>query len=331
MSKYLCLCAFKKNSKTYVKIQKRPLPDHLEHGQVLIRASYSSLNYKDALAVTGKGTIIQKFRLIPGIDVSGVIEETNSKRFTQGQEVLITGSNLGQSIDGGFSQYVVADDDKVIPLAENLSLKTSMIIGTAGFTAALALWKMEKNGQTPQDGPLFISGASGGVGSFAVKLAKSKGYTVWTLSSSAEKKDYLLSLGSDKLFTLDELDPENAKPLGKGLLGGGMDNIGGPVLHWILSHTRTQGNVSSIGLALDYRLSTTVMPFILRGVNLFGISSNNCPYNLRTNIWQSWSDYALKENIETLLQETISLEDIHSYSEKMLNKQTKGRYLIQLT
>jgi len=301
---------------------------NLETKQVLIKLSYSCVNYKDALAVTHKGKILRKFPLTPGIDGAGKVVWSLSEKFKIGDRVFFNGSGFGELHDGGFSEYVIAHEDLIVTTPENLSDRECMILGTAGFTAALSLYRMEMNGQTPQKGPILVTGASGGVGKCAIQILHKNNYEVWAVS---EKKDYhheLLQLGATKAFTIEELKLSE-RPLESARWAGAIDNLGGNILAKILSHTDLWGNVASVGLAESADLKTTVMPFILRGVSLLGASSANCPMKLKTEIWQRLSTSWKPQQLESIVGSEIKLSEVVSYSDDLLNQKARGRALVK--
>ncbi|HAJ91559.1 MAG TPA: oxidoreductase, partial [Gammaproteobacteria bacterium] len=240
--------------------------DDLAPGEVVIRSHYSSVNYKDALAATGKGKILRRFPLVAGVDVAGEVMSSADAGFHEGDRVLVTGCGLGESHDGGFSQVVRVPADWVVPLPEGLSLFAAMALGTAGFTAALAIDRLEQNGLAPGRGPVVVTGASGGVGSIAIDLLSGRGYEVVALSRRPATTDYLQSLGA-----ADVLDPKTVtasdKPLETARWAGAIDNVGGESLAWLTRTVQPWGSIASIGLAGGGELHTTVMPFILRGVS----------------------------------------------------------------
>jgi acrylyl-CoA reductase (NADPH) len=303
--------------------------DDLNEGDTLIEVHYSSINYKDALAVTGKGKILKNSPLTPGIDSAGVVVESKNPSIKIGEHVAITGCNQGEVYNGGYSQYTRFDSKHIIPLEKSLSLKEAMIFGTAGFTAALCIDRMEDNGQTPDMGPIVVTGATGGVGSFAVSMLAGLGYEVIAVSGKKDKVDYLKELGASKVSSLEELSLDSG-PLCKARFGGAIDNIGGDALASLMAHTNLWGNIACVGLAASHKLDATVMPMILRGVSLLGISSNNTPDQRRRKIWQRLATDLKPKNLDLIHSHTISLEEVKKYSEKVLNRQTSGRILVDL-
>src|SRR6478672_10990957 len=238
--------------------------DDLSPGELVIRAAYSSVNFKDALAGTGEGKILRRFPLVGGIDVAGTVESSSDSQFKPGDCVLVTGCGLSETRDGGYSQFVRLDSRWAIPLPDGLSLRESMIIGTAGFTAALALYRMLDNRQAPALGPLCVTGATGGVGSLAIDIFSRAGFEVHAVSGKREHADYLHEIGATQVLDRDVLS--TTRPLESTRFGGGLDNVGGPMLASLLAQTARYGNVASAGLAASPELDATVMPFIIRGV-----------------------------------------------------------------
>ncbi|TWH03005.1 YhdH/YhfP family quinone oxidoreductase, partial [Pseudoxanthomonas taiwanensis] len=246
--------------------------DDLSPGEVVVKAAWSSVNYKDALAGTGKGKILRRFPLVGGIDVAGHVVASTDPKFREGDEVLVTGCGLSETRDGGYSAYVRLPAEWVVALPRGLDLRQSMVLGTAGFTAALALYRMRENRQRPELGPLAVTGATGGVGSMAVAIFSKAGYEVHAVSGKADQAGYLRSLGASQVLGREAL--EASRPLESVRFGGGLDNVGGPMLVSLLAQTAPYGNVAAAGLAASPGLDAlTVMPFILRGVSLLGIGS----------------------------------------------------------
>lgn len=302
----------------------------LTPGDVHIECHYSSLNYKDALAVTNKGKILKKFPLTPGIDVSGVVLSSTSPEFKEGDQVLVTGCGIGEVTDGGFAEEIKVDSSSVIPLPQNMTPKQAMFFGTAGFTAALAVHRLLQNDQTPEKGPILVTGATGGVGSFSIALLSHLGFEVLALTGKKEThKDLLKRLGAHEVQDLNDLHL-GSKPLESARFGGAVDNIGGETLSKILAHVQLWGNVASIGLAAGYKIDSTVMPFILRGVSLLGISSNNCPALLRREIWQRLSHDWSAEAFNAIPLQEIPLNEVLSRAHDMLSRKTIGRTLVNI-
>ncbi len=304
--------------------------DDLTAGDVTIRAHYSSVNYKDALAATGKGRIMRRFPLVGGIDVAGVVSTSADIRFKPGDEVLVTGCGLGEDHDGGFSEVVRVPADWVVPLPEGLSLFDAMAIGTAGFTAALAIDRMEQNGLQPDQGPVIVSGASGGVGSFAIDLLSVRGHEVVALTGKPDADDYLRSLGADTLLDRRTLIP-GERPLEQARWGAAIDTLGGTVLAWLTRTVRPWGTIASIGMAGGIEFNTTVMPFILRGISVLGITSANCPMARRRRVWQRLASDLRPAHLPEIVAEVVSLEDLPAVFERLLGDRHRGRTVLRIS
>lgn len=300
----------------------------LSAGEVVIQNHFSCINYKDALAVTGQGKILRRKPLNPGIDAAGEVIFSADKNFVVGQKVFATGCGLGETLDGGFSEVVRLPADIVVPLPQGLDCRTAMTFGTAGFTAGLALQRMEQLDQAPDLGPVVVTGASGGVGSFATLLLRQKGYQVHAVTGKQEAHEYLKSLGAHKVMSADQLGLSSA-PLGSVKFGGAIDNVGGGLLAKILAHTQLWGNVCSIGLADRADYKTTVMPMILRGVNLLGVSSANCPKALRLKVWKILAESLSSADITKIQTTEISLSEVYSYATKILDRKNVGRVIVK--
>jgi acrylyl-CoA reductase (NADPH) len=303
--------------------------DELAPGSVLIEASWSSINYKDALAISGKGKILKKYPMNAGIDVAGVIKQSDDPRFPAGMSVLVTGCGLGENQDGGLSQMVRVPGDWVIPLPKDMALREAMIYGTAGFTVGICLHRLLLNDQTIDKGPMVVTGASGGVGSLAVAMLAHLGFEVIAISGKAEQKNALFELGAAQVLQPKELNL-GQKPLETVRFGGAIDNVGGSLLEGLIRHTNLWGNIATVGLAGGHAFQSTVMPFILRGVSLLGISSTNCPMPLRQQIWQKLAGEWRPRSLENFVHRELLLDDVETAAEQMLNRQSTGRTLVRL-
>lgn len=298
--------------------------------EVQVQVEYSCLNYKDALALTGKGKILRSFPLIPGIDASGVVSRSNDSHFPVGSKVLVNGSGFGETRNGGYSTQLYAPADLLVPQTGKLDSRLAMSLGTAGFTAALALHRMLENHQEPEKGPILISGASGGVGSVACILFSKLGFEVHALSSKKEtQEDYLKSLGANSVLHPDELELSDS-PLAKAKYAGVVDNVGGEFLSKVLANIDLFGNLASIGLASSPKLNTTVMPFILRGVSILGISSANTPMSLRREIWRRLGEEWYSDKFSNLKIEETDLGSLEDCANKLLSGKVAGRYLVKM-
>jgi NADPH2:quinone reductase len=298
-------------------------------GEVQIRVLYSSVNYKDALAGTGKGQILRHFPLTGGIDAAGEVSESNDRRFKAGDPVIVTGYELSATHDGGYAEYLTVNADWVVPLPDGLSLKESMSLGTAGFTAALALHRMETNGQTPEMGPILVTGATGGVGSFAVNIFDGEGYQVTAVTGKADQHAFLEHLGAQEVVEREKIKP-GRHALERGRWGGAVDNVGGEMLAGITRTVKPWGNIASIGLAGGHDLSTTVMPFILRGVSLLGINSSGCPHEIREEIWQRLATDLKPRQLDEIVTRNIDLEGLPDVFDEMMAGQILGRVLVEI-
>src|SRR5690606_30760683 len=258
--------------------------DQLAPGEVVLKTAFSSVNFKDALAGTGKGRILRRFPLVGGIDVAGHVVASTDPAIREGDQVLVTGCGLSETRDGGYSEYARVESKWAIPLPAGLSLRESMILGTAGFTAALALLRMGENRQQPGLGPLAVTGATGGVGSLAVDIFSSAGYEVHAISGKPEQAAYLKEIGASEVLGRDAL--ATTRPMESARFGGGLDNVGGAMLTSLLAQTVPYGNVASAGLAASHDLSATVMPFIIRGVSLLGVASAGTARDIRDEVWR---------------------------------------------
>ena len=297
-------------------------------GEVLIRTRYSNVNYKDALAGTGKGKILRRFPLTGGVDSGGEVVQSNAPGFAEGDQVLVTGFGMSAVHDGGYAEYLQAPAEWVVPLPEGLTLFEAIALGTAGLTVALSLHRMEQNGQNPEMGPIIVTGASGGVGSLAVDILTSKGYSVVAVSGKPAQQAFLKRLGAAEVLRRDEL-PTGTRPLEKGLWGGAIDNVGGQMLATLTRHIKPGGNIASIGLAGGIEFTTTVMPFIIRAVNLLGINSVDIPSPLRGELWARLASDMKPPHLEDIVEGVIPLEGLADVFEQMMQGKTHGRILVK--
>ena len=303
--------------------------DDLSPGDVLVKIKYSSINYKDALAGSGKGKILRKSPLNGGIDLAGVVVTSTSNMFTPGQHVLANGSGLGEVHDGGYSEYARLPEEWVVPMPQGLDSRSAMILGTAGFTAGLALKRLIDNNQLPEHGPMLVTGATGGVGSFAVQLLSQHGYKVVAMTRKEHQHDYLASLGADDIIHPDEIMHDEL-PLHKGRWAGAIDNLGGNTLAWLSKCVKPWGNIVSVGMAGGVAVNTTTMPFILRGVSLLGVASAACPQPLRKEVWSRLGSDWLPHDLEKVCAGEVSLYDLQETFNKVLAGNHVGRYLVCL-
>ena len=298
----------------------------LNPGEVVVKTAFSSVNYKDALAGTGQGKILRRFPLVGGIDVAGHVVQSTDPKFREGDAVLVTGSGLSETRDGGYSEYARLDAKWVVPLPAGLSLRESMILGTAGFTAALALLRMVENRQTPELGPLAVTGATGGVGSLAVAIFRKAGFDVHAISGKPEHADYLESLGASEVLGRDAL--ATTRPMESVRFGGGLDNVGGTMLASLLAQTAPYGNVASAGLAASPQLQATVMPFIIRGVSLLGVASAGTARDIRGEVWRRLAGDWKPDGLDAICTRETGLDGLPEVFATMLAGGSLGRTLV---
>jgi putative YhdH/YhfP family quinone oxidoreductase len=303
--------------------------EHLPQGDVLINVKYSSLNYKDALSVSGNKGVTRKYPHTPGIDAAGIIAASSSKQFKEGDEVIVTGYDLGMNTSGGFAEYINVPSNWIVKLPESLSLKESMIYGTAGFTAALSRFKLETAGLISH-GEIIVSGATGGVGTLAIMILAKGGYSIVAATRKKDKEEYLKSIGAKKILNTNEIDIETDKPLLPRKWAAAVDTVGGNILSSIIKSTDYGGSVASCGNASSFKMNLTVYPFILRGVNLLGINSAEAPMELRNYLWNKLSNEWKPEKLN-LIYDEISLENLSNKVDDILNGKITGRVLINLS
>ncbi len=299
-------------------------------GEVLVRVQYSAVNYKDALAGTGKGKILKTFPLVGGIDAAGVVEASNDPRYGVGDAVIATGWGLSFDHDGAYAEYLCVPADWLVPMPDGLAAREAMILGTAGFTAALAVHRMLTNGQRPDMGPILVTGSTGGVGSMAVAIFAKLGYEVTAISGKPDLHEWLHKLGATEILGRDAL-AEAKRPLEKARWGGAVDNVGGELLEQITRTVGPWGNIASIGLAGGHTLNTTVMPFILRGVSLLGCNSVDVPYPLRAELWQHLAGDWRPAGLDGMASEQVGLDGLADVFERMLAGGIHGRILVDLS
>jgi NADPH2:quinone reductase len=303
--------------------------DDLTPGDVVVRVRYSDINYKDALAATGKSPILRKYPLAGGIDLAGEVVSSADSRYVAGQPVLVTGCGLSETQDGGYSEYSRLQGDWVIPLPQGFSLLDSMRLGTAGFTAALAIHRMEHNGTAPGKGPIVVTGATGGVGSLAINMLAGRGYEVVAISGKPQADDYLLALGAAKILRRQELDL-GSKPMEAVKWAGAIDNVGGEMLTWLTRTVDFWGNIASIGLAGSHELKTTVMPFILRGVNLLGINSSATPRDVRLDVWQRIATDLRPAQLERIADKVVDFDELPAQFDDYIHGRVTGRTVVKI-
>lgn len=317
--------------KKYIREIKEKTIADLPAGDVLIQVQYSSLNYKDALSASGNKGVTRKYPHTPGVDAAGVVTESQNPDFKPGDQVLVTGYDLGMNTPGGYAEYIRVPAAWVVRLPENLSLRESMIYGTAGFTAALSCYKMINNGVTPDKGPVLVTGATGGVGSIAVSILAKSGYEVVAVNGIVDEKDYLLELGAKEVISIEEADDKSGRPLLKPRWAGAIDTVAGNILATAIKTTQYGGSVTCCGNVGSAELHSSIYPFILNGVTLLGIDSVNCPVDVRLQVWQKIaSDWKL-DHLELITTELDSLESLDERMGLILHGKNKGRAIVKVS
>lgn len=310
------------------EIVQQSIEDQSE-GDVVIRVAYSSVNYKDALAATGKGRILRDFPLNGGIDAAGTVATSDCERFAPGDAVLITGCGLSEVRDGGYSEYLRVPSKWLVPLPGGLTLREAMLLGTAGFTAALSLWRMEANGQTPELGPIVVTGATGGVGSLAIDILTRAGYEVHAISGKLERFEWLRELGASQCISREQLY-WGEKPLESAHWAGAIDSVGGDMLAGLTRVIKPWGSIASCGMAGGIGVRTTVMPFIIRGISLLGINSSGCAYSIRKDLWQRLAGDWKPAHLDRIEHAEVGLEDLSTVFENALAGGSVGRTLVRV-
>jgi putative YhdH/YhfP family quinone oxidoreductase len=303
--------------------------DELDPGEVVIRVAYSGVNYKDALAATGAGRIVRRFPCIGGIDLAGTVTESSDPRFKKGDAVLATSYDIGVAHDGGYAEYARLKADWVVPIPKGMSLFEAMALGTAGFTAGLAVVRMEHQGLKPGAGPVIVTGATGGVGSIAIDILAGLGHHVVALTGKEHESAYLKDLGAKEVLLRASLDLAKIKPLDKATWAGAVDNLGGDVLAWLLATMQIGAPVAAIGLAASMELKTTVAPFILRGVSLLGVDSANCPMPQRRRVWERLASDLKPKHLAGMAR-TIPFDDLPTVFDDFLKARIRGRIVVDL-
>ena len=303
--------------------------DDINPGEITLKTEYSSINYKDALAATGKGKILRSFPLIGGVDVAGEVVESDDPRCDPGDKVIAACSGLSETNDGGYSEYARINSEAAIELPKQMDTRTAMAIGTAGFAAGLAIFKMKLNKQTPEMGPIVVTGATGGVGSIAIDMLSSSGFETTAITRKKTHDEYLKAIGTTNIVCLEEMEL-GERPLEKAQFGGGIDNVGGDLLSWVLRSTVPEGNVASIGLAADFKLPTNVMPFILRGVNLLGVNSTTLPNAVKQEVWDDIANNMSPQKIDQIVTKEVTLEELPDQFQAFIEGSIVGRVLVKV-
>lgn len=303
--------------------------DALNAGEVVVKVRYSTINYKDALAATGAGKILRRYPLVGGIDLSGEVVSSSDPALQPGQKVLVTGSGLSETHDGGYTEYARLRSDAVVPIPAGLDEFQAMAIGTAGYTAALAVHRMEQNGQQPDAGEIVVTGATGGVGSIAIDILAARGYRVVAVTGKKSSAEYLQRLGAARVLLRDEIDT-GSRPMEEAQFGGAVDNLGGELLTWLTRTVGFFGNIASIGLAASPELKSTVLPLILRGVSLLGINSVYTPRPLRLEVWRRLANDLKPKHLDSIVTRTIDFEQLPTAFDAYLKAGVTGRTVVRI-
>ncbi len=328
MQRFRALRIHSENGRVVPRMETIELDD-LAAGEVVVRVSHSTINFKDALAATGKGKILRRYPLVGGIDLAGTVASSSDPAVRVGEKVLVNGCGLSETHDGGYAEYARLKSEWVVPIPAGLDAYQAMAIGTAGYTAALAIHRMEQNGQQPENGEVVVTGASGGVGSLAVDMLAGRGYRVVAVSGKPAADDYLKLLGAVRILRRDGIDP-GSRPLEEAQWAGAIDNVGGELLAWLTRTTQFWGNIASIGLAASAELKTTVMPFILRGVNLLGINSAFTPRPLRLAVWQRLATDLKPRHLQQIANRTIGFDELPGAFDDFIQGKIVGRTVVRI-
>lgn len=328
MKKFSAYRIFEQDGKSAARFVELTLDD-LDPGEVVIQAHYSSVNYKDALAATGAGKVIRRFPCVGGIDVSGVVASSSDARFKAGDEVLVTGYDMGMAHDGGYAEYVRVPADWVVPSPQGMSLFDAMALGTAGFTAGLSIHRLEQNELSPDKGKVIVTGATGGVSSLAIQMLAQLGYHVVALTGKDAEHDYLKSLGAAEILPRGQVDINGTRPLEKAQWAGALDSVGGATLAWLTRTMQQEGAIASFGNAGGIELHTTVLPFILRGVKLLGVDSAATVMPLRKQIWQRLAS-DLKPKSLNQVAHRVPFKELPQVFPSMLQGKHRGRSVVEI-
>ncbi|HKE95726.1 MAG TPA: oxidoreductase [Povalibacter sp.] len=328
MTPFRAFRVHQENGQVAARLETITLND-LAAGEVVIRVEYSTINYKDALAATGTGKILRRYPLVGGIDLAGRVVSSADPTFKPGEPVVVTGCGLSETHDGGYAEYARVRSDWVVPIPAGLDTYQCMALGTAGYTAALAIHQMEHNGQQPDRGEIVVTGATGGVGSLAIDMLAGRGYRVAAVTGKRDSDDYLQALGAARVLQRDAINP-GSRPLEQAQWAGAIDNLGGEMLAWLTRTTDVHGNIASVGMAGSVELKTTVLPFILRGVNLLGINSVFTPRPLRLQVWQRLASDLKPRHLDRIATRTIGLEQLADAFDAYIRGAVTGRTVVRI-
>ncbi len=303
--------------------------DDLDAGEVVIRVAYSCVNYKDALAATGAGRIVRRFPCIGGVDLSGTVLESSDARFKKGDAVIGTSYDIGVAHDGGYAEYARLKADWLVPMPKGMTLFDAMALGTAGFTAGLAVQRMEHEGLAPGAGPVIVTGATGGVGSIAIDILAGLGHHVVALTGKEQESAYLGAIGAKEVMLRSGLDLAKIKPLDKATWAGAVDNLGGDILAWLAATMNIGAPIAAVGLAASMELKTTVAPFILRGVSLLGVDSVNCPMPQRERVWQRLASDMRPKHLAAMTR-TLPFDELPKVFDDFLKARMRGRVVVDM-
>ncbi|GAB1234337.1 oxidoreductase [Ferrigenium sp. UT5] len=328
MNRFRAFRIFDEDGKSQGRLVDLALDD-LDPGEVLFRVAYSAVNYKDALAATGTGKVIRRFPCVGGVDAAGVVDSSADPRFKAGDPVLVTGYDMGVAHDGGFAEYARVPADWVVPLPQGLSLFEAMALGTAGFTAALAIHRLEQNELTPEAGRVIVTGATGGVSGLAIQMLAQLGYHVVAMTGKEQEGGYLESLGAREILLRSTVDLNGTRPLEKAQWAGALDAVGGTTLAWLTRSMQQDGAIASFGNAGGVELHTTVFPFILRGVKLLGVDSALTAMPLRRMIWQRLANDLRPLHLHDMIRR-VPLADLAHVFPAMIAGQARGRTVVEI-
>ncbi len=328
MQKFKAYRTFQENNAVVSRFVELGVDD-LDPGDVVVRTKYSTINYKDALSYNGAGKIMRKYPTNAGIDMAGTVETSADSRWKRGDKVIVHAYDMGVAHDGGYAEFVRVPGDWIVRRPESMTAFDAMTLGTAGFTAAQAIMLMEHNGLKPENGPVAVTGATGGVGSVAVEILAKTGYEVVAITGKKEETRYLKGLGAKEVLLRQSIDLSKLRPLDKSTWAGAVDNLGGDLLAWLLSTMKIGGIVGAVGLAADMKLHTTVAPFILRGVSLLGADSANCPMSIRQRIWNKLAVEWRPDQVHDQVR-TIDFDDLPTHFEPYLKGMVRGRTVVRI-